>query len=92
MNPIFTNTKLIIATAIALVIIGVGLYVASLRGAVDSRDEIIATQKTEILVDSKSDAAHELTSALKTDVLKVKGESNEVEINTTVGHHTISYD
>ena len=91
MNQVIPNAKLVKWAIIGLTLLGTALYIWSLRATNEGHERTIATQQSTIVVERKSDTAHILTGKLATGIYKAKGINNEVEINTTIGTHSISF-
>lgn len=86
-----TNIKQIIYGLIAAIVAGTYIYIQSLQSTIEDKNEIIHKQEITLKVDKKSDVAHDLTAELNTTMEKAKGARHEVEINTTIGHHSLSF-
>lgn len=91
MQSITTQIRIYILLAIVAVVIGVGVYISVLQGQVERRDTVIAVHKVAAVVESKSSKAHLLSKELEIKIIKAKGVPHEVEINTSIGHHSISF-
>lgn len=91
MTPVFPNATLVKWAIIVLTTLGLILYVVGLRSNNASQERTIESQKSVIVVERKSAGAHVLTEKLATGISKAKGVNNEVEINTTIGTHSISF-
>ena len=92
MVPLLSSTKLIIIGVLVAIAIGVWVYIASLQNSIETKDTIIATQKTEIVVDQKSDIAHDLGATLEIFITKEKGDIHAFEINDSIGIHRIDFE
>ena len=91
MGVFLNQIKLYIYGVIVLFIIGLGVYVYSLKSEIKNNKATIHKLHAEAVVDDKSAVALDLSHELEVIVEKAKGVKYDFETNRSIGHHTVSF-
>ena len=91
MSIFLNQIKLYIYGVVVIFIMGLGVYVYSLKSEIKTNKATIHRLHAEAVVDEKSVVAVDLSHELEVTVEKVKGIRYEFETNRSIGTHVISF-